>query len=250
MAVLTVLLCLLGLALEPLPAQTPATTRAAMEAELAGPDDAATAEVRKLFAGLADHNAEVREAALTGLLNRPAGDLPRLRKVVATSRPLQPNQSAHLRSIVTHLFLKGQDYLSAGQSGFMGVTLADAVVIPASEPGEGEQTGIVIINRLPGFAGYGALRDGDVIVRVLNFPHQPLRNRETLQQLVLNIPPGEEVRLKILRQGQVMDVAFQLSKRPNIPNDAASNMFLRDREEAADVYWRQKFSPLLAEQIS
>jgi hypothetical protein len=197
-------------------------------------------EIRQSLAGLTDADPAVREKAFAWLLGLGRDDLDLLRSVVKASRPLAPSQAAALKDIVQHVYLSGQEYEKAPR-GFLGIIMMRVSL-------DQKQVGIVVESRMPGFCGFRALRDGDLVLDVddLRLP-QPL-DQEVFTDAIKEYKPGQEVKLKVLRAGKVMQVAVRLDARPTdeaLQRDGGPEGFADRRLKEAETYWKQTFATML-----
>jgi hypothetical protein len=200
--------------------------------------------MRQWFADLGSADGEVRDQAMVNLMGLRADDLPALRKLVEESRPLAPQQLVALKQIVIHDFLAGEPYDVKEGEGFLGIHL----------PGIAEEAEAVVVNRLPGFVGERMLRDGDVILGVVERPEKPIHSGSELTASLSQFSAGQTIHLQILRQGQVVRVPVQLDPKPL---DASSQEF-RDRMDdflfrrlqRAQEYWDKHFADLVEEMVS
>ncbi|MDB5301060.1 MAG: hypothetical protein JWO87_2723, partial [Phycisphaerales bacterium] len=131
--------------------------------------DSAT-QIRTWFGDLASREAAVRQDAEANLMGMGASSLPALQKAVEESRPILPSQAMVLRKIVTQVFLSGVQYDGNPTEGFLGIRMEEARM-PFNDDAPVDEkrppiTGVVIVERMPGFAGARVLRDGDVVLGI------------------------------------------------------------------------------------
>ncbi len=212
-------------------------------------DDSATT-LRAWMNDLANMDESIRERARVDLMGLGRNDLPLLKRVVADLRPLQASQSSVLRDIVLHVYLTGEPYDIDG-FGFLGVVLPTEDRAAINEEGESP---VIIMSRLPGFAAYRMLQDGDVITEIKGrFPTR-LRNKFDLITAIGAKRVGEVVHLGVLRQGQLLDIPVKLSGRPvevNAVQAAGQVEQIKNlRQNKADKYWAENFEPLLDQRVS
>lgn len=236
------------------------------------------AGMREAFAQLADADADVREAARLRLMSLERRYLPALQKLVERNRPLLPAQATVIRQIVTHVYLSAEDYSHNANLGFLGVKMADADLTqerpkrpdanddearPDEEEPEAEQLigpdgwplspypqGIVIIERMPGFAGHRALLDGDVVVGLADRPGQPFHGHAQFSAAVKGARAGGHVRFTVLRRGRLTKVEVKVDARPDVAdNPNLMNDLILRRREKAEAYWDESFGPLLNERV-
>ena len=224
-----------------------ATTRVADEHS----DDEAA--IKASFADLANSDSALRAEALVRLMSLKAEDLPTLKKVVEASRPLLPAQACVLRQIVTQVFLSGEHYEGNPAAGFLGIRMELTAVTfreAAAEDARVATAGVVIVERMPGFAGARTLRDGDVILSILDRPDAPVRELQDFATVVREMGAGATVHFMILRQGQVIRVAVKLDPRP-LEADGFGMTDLLDRRRArAEEYWATHFASVVKESVS
>jgi hypothetical protein len=212
------------------------------------------ASIKSWFADLANSDAAVRSDALTNLMGLSRDDLETLKAVVEESRPLAPAQASVLRQIVTQVYLAGEHYEGHQTLGFLGIKMEQTVVgfrDVLSGAGSLPSGGVVIIERMPGFPGARMLRDGDVILSILDHPNTPMSDPENFRTLVTSIGAGNIVHFQLLRQGQVIHVDVKLDPRP-IEADQGFGItdLLERRRERADEFWNTHFAALVKEGVS
>jgi hypothetical protein len=216
-------------------------------------------KMKRAFEQLADSDADVRDAARAELMGMERRYLPDLRKLVEQNRPLLPSQAAVLRQLVTQIYLAGEPYPDVPTKGFLGVhmqpTTVHLPVAAADDPPANElpslpQTGVVIVERLPGFAGARSLLDGDVILAIAEQPQVQFAKGEAFIQAIADTAPGETIHFHVLRRGRVVKVRVVLDARPSAADDRASVRALDEqRREKADAYWQESFAPLVNEHV-
>ena len=209
-------------------------------------------QIQRSFDRLAADDSTVREAARAALLGLSRDDLPTLRDVVRRTLPLAPSQRIVLNEIVTHVYLSGDGYQSPLNQGFLGVRLPDPNVVMLEElPPADEKAGVTIQECMPGFAGYGVLREGDVVLG-LTLP-KPSRtpDSQSLQEAVSAQSGNGMARLQVLRQGRVADLDVRLSPRPTEASTSIEfQEFLNRRRVEAEQYWVEHFAPLFGPDVS
>jgi hypothetical protein len=217
------------------------------------------AAMRKAFAGLADSDATVRDAARQSLMGLERRYLSALRHLVAERRPLLPSQAAALRQIVTHVYSAGEPYDSDREGGFLGVRMqpttvsvkAAAAAAPDADPDEPRmQYGVVIVERLAGFIGNRMLMDGDVILAIVEHPGLQFASDSAFSLAVKDTGAGHTVHFHVLRRGRLVKIAVTLDPRPNQAADPnAMEALNKGRRDKAETYWREAFAPLLREGV-
>ena len=236
---IVILAALLGRAAPVLAADAPATAPVA---------DVSSA-VRRDFAELADRDPAVREQALVSLMGMPRQELPAFERFIERSRPLRPSQAAVLRQIVTQIYLAGEPYETNGHFGFLGIRMLEANVNQTNaNPGPDAQplrTGVVVLDRLPGFSGARFLRNGDVVLGIVEHPELRVAGQVEFMEAIRQLGPGKSVHFEVLRDGQVIKVGITLDARP-IEADAGTT-FDDNRRTKAEEYWQRAFAPLLKE---
>jgi hypothetical protein len=241
-------------------ADVPATMPSTQPAARFAPD----APARTWFAQLASIDDAKRDEARTSLMGLTRDDLPALRKLVDESRPLAAAQVAALHEIVLQLYLSGEPYevdaspvdlagLPTSPGGFLGL-------VSGSEGYGSSRLGVPVERRIPGFASFRVLRDGDLILAIIFNPDVPLfalpnvrtSNFEIFKQAIAGVGPNRDVTLEILRQGQRIRVTTQLGARPAIANHPQEQVeeYFAQRLQKAENYWQQELLPLLKAGIS
>ena len=198
---------------------------------------------------LSNMDDATREQARVDLMGIDRADLPVLRRVVAEMRQLQPNQNAVLRDVVEHVYLAGDPYDSDG-FGFLGVVQSP----DDPQPDDDGYSPVIVVGRVPGFAAYRMLQDGDVITAVNDHFPRKIHNNADLRANIGLRHAGEVVHLSVLRQGRNIDVPIKLSGRPielNLVQAATRLEQLKNiRQDKADKYWEDNFEALLDPLIS
>ena len=200
-------------------------------------------QMRRMFLELEHPDGRVRERAREKLMGLKRADLKMLARVVGEFAPLEEQMAAAIREIVTHVYLS-EDQYEKEDKGFLGITMP--------RPGDEDRMQVMVEGRMPGFGGYSALRDGDVILDVVGQPlPQPLA-REVFIDVIKAMRPESVVKLKVLRQGTVRVVPVKVSARP--AEKAAVNALayegkvaelLYRRGEEAEKYWKESFAGLI-----
>ncbi len=91
--------------------------------------------------------------------------------------------------------------------GWLGVSVGDA-----EEQGRRQRGAVVLGVERGGPAARAGLRQGDVVVALNG---APVATSRALVRGVAVLPPGETVRLTLLRGGRQQDIAVQIGRRPN-----------------------------------
>jgi hypothetical protein len=221
------------------------------------------ADMARHFSDLASADPTVREAARIELMGLPAPDLLPLRQLAAANLPLDPEQTVALRDIVLHVYMAGLgDAPRATDDGFLGVKLSEVTIGPRkSAIGDGERdelpnrfagatTGVVIVERMPGFCGARMLRNGDVIVGIAELPEQSVLTTQEMRDAVRRVRAGQTATFILLRQGRIMRVPVKLDRRPeelDFIGGVSIEDLIAQRRAKATEYWTTHFAPLLKE---
>ena len=215
----------------------------------AGPQ--APAAMRQWFDELDHADAAVREAARVKLMGMRREDLPAFRRLVRDNMPLMPSQAAVIRSVVTHVFLTGEKYDTTEVEGFLGVKMQETSVrLPAADGADqfAPAVGVVIVERMPGFAGARMLLDGDVVLGIVERPDVRALGTYEFTMVVKAVTPGTTIHFQVMRQGQVIRVPIAPDPRP-FEADGTMNDLLYRRQYKADAYWDQEFAPVMKESV-
>jgi hypothetical protein len=203
-------------------------------------------EMVKWFAALSHADPREREAARLALLTLERDDLPALHKLIEDSKPLSPSQMAALHDIVMHVYLSGAEYLRSNE-GFLGVHLATSYASVAVDGNEDEtqpMRGAIIVDRLPGFVGYRAFQDGDVVLAIKERPDVTIQSKDDLQAVVKNAPAGSVLHIEVVRKMREIELTVTLDARPE--GDAAQvEEETNVREKEGEDYWQQEFAPIV-----
>ena len=198
---------------------------------------ATTEQLRGWVVGLTDADPATREKSKYALLGLRREELPTLAAVVLDFRPLEPTVVDSMKEIVEHVYLTGDDYPKE-ELGFIGIHM------PATPAARLE---VVVESRMPGFAGFRMLQDGDAILDIEEYPlPQPLGRREFCAK-VLRIKPGELIHLRVLRRGKIIRVPGRLDPRPKDPSGTGADYdfvvqeLLARRAAEAEGYWKRVF---------
>ena len=214
-------------------------------------ENATIASLRQSFAELDDADAAVREAARLKLMGMRRQDLPAFQKLVQESLPLVPSQAAVLRQIVIHVYLAGEKYDTTNAEGFLGVKMQETSVrLPAADGADqfAPAVGVVIVERMPGFAGARMLVDGDVILGVVERPDVRTLGMYEFQMVVKSVTPGTTIHFQVMRQGQVIRVPVAPDPRPFDADGLMQDLIYR-RQRKADDYWEKSFAQVLKQGV-
>ncbi|MCA3378407.1 MAG: PDZ domain-containing protein, partial [Roseomonas sp.] len=94
------------------------------------------------------------------------------------------------------------------ERGWLGVSVGDVEAVPGRAPRGGAQ--VLGVERGSPAARSG-LRQGDVITSV---DGARIANNRDLVRGISAIPPGQNVKLSLLREGRVMEITVQVGRRP------------------------------------
>jgi hypothetical protein len=258
-ALLIACLAFTGFALADPPATQPADN--ALTVGAADPVVDATPErLAHWFNQLDDPDATVRVSAFDKLMCLKSTDLDMLKDVVKKALPLRPGQASVLPGIVKQVYLSGMDYDGDVALGFMGVSLIDRdgvqFVNPQFNnlPPQGiEHVGIMIGHCMPGFGGGRTLRDGDVVLSIMERPDVKLDSTTIFATTIRDFGAGKTVHLLVLRQAHILRVPVTLDPHPNelqnqngvpVNPEVAVQQMASRRDDAADDYWSRDFAPL------
>ncbi len=228
-----------------LPIRQPAPTLLAAEPDSRPAQDAEadhTPRIKEWFADLDSLDPTMRSEALVRLMGLKRSDLPELQKIVREQHALAPTQSTVLRQIVTQVYLAGTEYLSDARMGFLGVHVQSAAVTFGENPDTHQ--GMFVTDRMPGFVGARMLRDGDMIISILERPDAPLAMSRGFSTAVTSLGAGTVAHFQVLREGQIIWVPITLDARPLVDEHDISQM-LTDRQMDADAYWDTHFATLV-----
>ena len=205
----------------------------------AAPATQSTDDLSRWVNDLGNHDAIVRETARDHLIALRREDLPALIDAVRASPGMLPGQVSNLHDIVLQVYLAGEEY-EKKEAGFLGVTLApeDEVVMVADRP----MRGVRIISRWPGFTGYRYLQDGDLVLKVEEFP-DAVEGRMEFPVRVRSRRPGETLTFQILRQGQLLRIKIPIDARPGGDDEQTMMNMMRERLQKAEQYWADNLLP-------
>lgn len=213
--------------------------RSAVAAPPANP--ALVAAVRQL----GDPDPRVRAEARGALMHLARPDLPALREATRAAGRLSPGQAALLEEIVVHVHVSGIE-LPRQPWGFLGVELAMPGFTPDGQLVE-EESGAVILSRMPGFVAYEALCDGDLVIGIEQGVEIPIRSGSELRAAISRFRGGDEITLLVLRGGVVERVPVRLSARPAVVEQGPLMEALGAFVESAERYFDADFAPILRE---
>ncbi|MGD0767371.1 MAG: hypothetical protein ABSB42_04015 [Tepidisphaeraceae bacterium] len=199
--------------------------------------------VQSLIVQLGSDNPQLRQEALSQLMELKKQDLPALRAAALAQSPLLPGQIAALRQAVRQIFIAGERYRVApeGPGGFLGLHWTDVPINPSAE---GIVVDDVAVERIPGFAAYRVIQRDDVIVQILDCPGVQLHGNAELVQVVQRMWPGDVLHLKVLRLGRPISVAVVVDFLPIELNRNNFYAWNQSRNQMAEDYWNREFSVL------
>ena len=190
------------------------------------------AHLQSLVSQLASDDPRLREKALDDLMDIKKEDLPALRAAAVSQSPLLPGQIAGLREAVAQVFLAGEKY-QHGPNAFLGIRFTLG------------PEGVIVADRIRGFPAYRNLKNGDVIVRLIDRPNVQFHQVIDFANAIISYGPGDAVHFAILRNGRPMTVSVLLDFRPvEITNTATDDDWIQAREKRAEAYWNEEFSVL------
>jgi hypothetical protein len=197
-------------------------------------------QFRQWIAQLADADPDVRDSAAQQLMNLKRDDLPTLRQAALGQRPLLPMQISALHEIVSQVFLASEPYKPMRGIAFLGVSRSMSRMDTEDDP-----DGVVVADRVLGFDAYRQLRNGDVIVKLLDNPEIPMHTFAQLHDTVRALGPGRTLRFEVLRDGRPVVVSVLLQARPlELPDSGDPAEWIKARAEKAEKYWESNFSLL------
>lgn len=220
------------------------------------PPQASQANLKFWFNNLDSDDPKIRSESFSNLMQLDGDALPKLKKIVADSRPLAPAQTLVLRQIVNQLYLTSQHYDGHPTRGFLGVHMEQSLsgfhdqsnnVYPSNG------SGVVIVDRMPGFAGSRTLQDGDIILSIYDQTGSvPVASPEDFATIILAKGAGATLRFDVLRRGQVVSVTLTLDARPIEADQGIGGIsdLMEIRRRMADDYWQHNFADLVKESIS
>jgi len=199
--------------------------------------------LQSLIVQLGSDDPQLRQDALSQLMELKKQDLPALRAAALAQSPLLPGQVAALHRAVRQIFIAGERFRvdASVPGGFIGLYWP-----PAEAPLKPSAEGIVVddaaVVRIPGFPAYRLIRPGDVIVGILECPGVQLHGNTELALTAHRMWPGEVLHLKLLRLGRPINVAVALDFIPIELNTMNTDSWIQNRDQKAEEYWKREFS--------
>ena len=184
---------------------------------------------------LVDADPVARLAARDELMLLTRDDLPTLRRVVS-ERPVGPVLRNALHEIVVHVYLTGEHNFKGPGPGRLGFIVTGGEIGPP-----------VVGRRMPGFDAYRVLEDGDTIVGIAtdegDKPNTivPVSTLLALLNELTPTTPGEWVRVRIVRNGQTLEVPIRLSQQVKLQPMGEPEPLL----DIGERYWSESFEPAL-----
>jgi hypothetical protein len=199
--------------------------------------------LQSLIVQLGSDNPQLRQDALSQLMDLKKQDLPALRAAALAQSPLLPGQIAALHQAVRQIFLAAERYRVDPQDsgGFLGLHWK---TLPQSPSAEGIVVDDVVVERIPGFTAYRQIQRDDVIVQILDWPPAQMRGNANLVRFVQSMWPGQVLHLKLLRLGRPISVALVVDFLPIELNRDNADAWIQDRNQKAEEYWKREFSVL------
>jgi hypothetical protein len=211
----------------------------------AAPATQPEARVRVLIDQLAHRDHSRRQDALHELLQLRPEDLGTLRRAAAQVKPQLPGQLALLRLVVRHIYISGASYpIEPNNHPFLGLSWD-----PRYSSEWGELGGVPVMGRIPGFAAYQALREGDLLQGVEELPGLQFRTTDDVGKAIVSaFQAGQTITLRVHRDGKVIRVRVLLRHRPLRMSEANGlDAWLEEQTQAADKYWDNSFGQVLEE---
>src|SRR5207248_485051 len=111
----------------------------------------------------------------------------------------------------------------------------------------GEQ-GILISQRLPGFAGFRYFSPGDIVLAIELDPVVRTQKVDVFRE-VIGRHPAQSLTLQVLRRGKLIKLTLKPDLWPAMVPEAgiqtstaaAIEEMRQPREEAAEAYWKENF---------
>ena len=227
----------------------------------------ASSELKTLVTDLGNRNAEVRDAARSKLMGLTRDDLRNLRSAIA-GQTLSTAQVAALREIVLQVFLSTEPYVGVPGTGFLGVKNIAVVRLSSIQPDQAEvaqpddpdvkaatgEKGIIIPERLIGFAGFRYFDPGDIVLAVETDPPVRMDNVYEFKRMISQ-HGDDSLTFRVVRRGTIIHVTLKPNNWPaSVQDGPGSERMIEDfrqpREQAAEQYWQENFASQLVDKVS
>lgn len=162
---------------------------------------ATEAKLAGLTVELGADSLEVRERASRALADDPLITLPMIENLLTGPAPLSPEQ-------IERLCQKGEELFANEPRAAMGVSFSW---------GDSSPDGVEISGTIAGFDSQRVLQPGDVIQTLDGIR---LTDQSQTRAAIVSHAPGDEVTLRVLRQGEPMVVKLILGDYSNLDNPA------------------------------
>jgi hypothetical protein len=220
----------------PLPSSsTPSTAQAGARST-----EISEGDLRSAIAELASDDPQEREGARQRLTSLTIDDLDTLKSAAQAEAPLSPEQIEAVRDAAMQTFMRMP--AAADQPGVPRVPPSGKLGIYWNPGTEADcEEGVIVDERFT-VESYRKLQPGDIIVSLpdQHFP-LPLRLIQ-LQASVNQMQAGETARLRVLRNGQLIDVLVRLALVPPQLNEpGAVENWLEDCRRQFLRYWNTQF---------
>jgi len=183
---------------------------------------------------LADNDFKVRETAQASLLQWARGELETSPRLLHERYRNSEDPEVRSRCLAVLEELARDDYKDHG-NGFMGIQMQDA---RADVPGQQKaRPSVLITNVLPGMAAEKAgLMVGDLLLELNGKPIGDPPS-DSIRQSIMGFKPGTKVKLKLMRDGNLMEVVVTLGRRPLAADNPLFERFPEQAEEAERRKW-------------
>lgn len=199
--------------------------------------------VRPLVLELNDRDAAARDHAAQQLMDLTYEDLPALRDIVATCRPLSPSQAVLLHDVVCQIYLSKVDYPTEDRP-FLGISYPQM-----QGYSNDNDPSVRVVTRYAGFSSFQMLREGDIIFGVAGEPALQL-NTNSLTNIISGRKVGDSIDLLVIRHGRQITVTCHLRPKPMGNSVEALDSWSASRQQQAEKYWRTQFAKLLEPEAS
>jgi hypothetical protein len=189
----------------------------------------------------------VRSQARHDLLGLSAADLPTLKNVASSMRPLRSEQWLALRDTVLHLSAAPLP-VNGPKVGFLGLSQVNVGMPFDSDVVQGA----IVPKRSLGYDVYRALEEGDVITGVdYKGDTLPIFRWNDLVITVQKLTPGQETVLHIRRDMETLAVRVKVAERADLDSRAdineqdQFNSELDSRVAVGRKRWSEEFVPAI-----